>query len=225
MIDKRVKDLASAVEGIRDGATLLVGGFGTSGRPAELLRAILELGVRDLTIVANNATTGQDVVADMIRANLVRKFVCSFPRGLYGNSIFDERYRAGKLELELVPQGTLAERIRAGAAGIGGFFTRTAAGTELAKGKETREIDGRLYVLEKPIVGDVALIRAAKGDRLGNLVYHRGARINNPVMAGAAKLTIAQIATTVDVGDIDPEHVITPGIFVDRIVEVTCNRD
>lgn len=225
MIDKRIRDLAAAVEGIQDGATLLVGGFGTSGRPAELLRAILELGIKDLTIVANNATTGQDVVSEMIRANLVRKFICSFPRGLYGNNIFDEMYHAGRLELELVPQGTLAERIRAGAAGIGGFFTRTAAGTELAKGKETREIDGRLYVLEKPIVGDAALIRAAKGDRMGNLVYHRGARINNPVMAGAARLTVAQVESIVDVGSIDPEHVITPGIFVNRIVEVACNRD
>ncbi|TKR53399.1 3-oxoacid CoA-transferase subunit A [Allopusillimonas ginsengisoli] len=225
MIDKRVQGLASAIEGIQDGAVVLVGGFGTSGRPAELLRAVLELGVKDLTIVANNATTGKDVVSEMLKANLIRKFICSFPRGLYGDSIFDELYHAGKLELELVPQGTLAERIRAGAAGIGGFYTRTSAGTELAIGKETRELDGQLYVLEQPLVGDVALIRAAKGDRLGNLIYHRGARINNPVMAGAAKLTIAQVAATVEVGEIDPEHIITPGIFVNRVVEVACNRD
>lgn len=225
MIDKRVNSLADALDGIKDGAVLLVGGFGTSGRPAELLRGILELGIKDLTIVANNATTGKDIVSELIRENRIRKFVCSFPRGLYGNNVFDEQYRAGKLELELVPQGTLAERIRAGAAGIGGFFTRTAAGTELAKGKETREIDGRLYVLEKPIVGDAALIRAAKGDRMGNLIYHRGARINNPVMAGAAPLVIAQVAEIVEAGDINPEHVITPGIFVDRLLEVQCNRD
>lgn len=225
MIDKRVKDLASAVEGIQDGSTLLVGGFGSSGRPAELLRAIMENGVRDLTIVANNATTGKDVVAEMLEANCIRKFICSFPRGLLGHTLFDDLYQAGKVELELVPQGTLAERIRAGAAGIGGFFTRTAAGTELARDKESREIDGQLYIFEKPLVGDVALIRARCGDRLGNLVYHRGARINNPVMAGAAKLTIAQVSTTVEAGEIDPEHVITPGIFVNRVVEVSCNRD
>lgn len=225
MIDKRVANLASAIEGIGDGSTVLVGGFGSSGRPAELLRAIMELGVRDLTIVANNATTGVDVLAEMLQAGCIRKFICSFPRGLLGKTIFDDLYHAGKVELELVPQGTLAERIRAGAAGIGGFFTRTAAGTELARGKETREIDGKLFIFEQPLFGDVALIRARCGDRLGNLVYHRGARINNPVMAGAATLTIAQVVSVVEAGALDPEHVITPGIFVDRVVEVPCNRD
>jgi 3-oxoadipate CoA-transferase alpha subunit len=225
MIDKRVKDIATAVEGIRDGSVLLVGGFGTSGRPAELLRGILERGVRDLTIVANNSTTGKDVLADMMHAGLIRKFICSFPRGLYGKNIFEDLYRAGKIELELVPQGTLAERIRAGAAGIGGFYTRTAAGTELAAGKEVRMIRGQEYVLEEPLFGDVALIRAERGDRFGNLVYHRGARINNPVMAGAAKLTIAQVASLAEVGELDPEHIVTPGIFVDRLVEVPCTRD
>ena len=146
--------------------------------------------------------------------------VCSFPRALVGKTIFDELYSTGKIELELVPQGTLAERIRAGAAGIGGFFTRTAAGTELARGKETRLIDGQEYVFEKPLVGDVALLQAKKGDRWGNLVYHRGARVNNPMMAGAAKLVIAQVNEFVELGELDPEHIVTPGVFVDRVIEI-----
>jgi len=163
---------------------------------------------------------GNDIVADLMRANRVRKCVCSFPRGLLGKTIFDELYSAGKIELELVPQGTLAERIRAGAAGIGGFFTRTAAGTDLAHGKETRLIDGREYVFEKPLVGDVALIKAKKGDRWGNLVYHRGARVNNPAMAGAAKLVVAQVDAFVELGELDPEHIVTPGLFIDRLFEI-----
>jgi 3-oxoadipate CoA-transferase alpha subunit len=220
MIDKRMKHVADAVAGIADGAVLLVGGFGTSGRPAELLAGILELGVRDLTIVANNATIGPDIVGDLMRAGRVRKIVCSFPRGLQGKTIFDDLYAAGKIELELVPQGTLAERIRAGSAGIGGFFTRTAAGTRLAEGKESRVIRGEEYVLEEPITGDVALIKALRGDRWGNLVYYRGARINNPVMAGAAKLAIAQVDEFVELGVLDPEHIVTPGVFIDRLVEI-----
>jgi len=220
MIDKRVKSLVDAVHGIKDGSTILVGGFGTSGRPNELLAALLELGTREITIVANNATIGTDIIGDLMRARRIRKVVCSFPRGLYGKTIFDELYASGEVELELVPQGTLAERIRAGAAGIGGFFTKTAAGTELAKGKETRLINGKQYVFEHPIIGDIALIKAKQGDRWGNLVYHRGARVNNPVMAGAAKLTIAQVAEIVDLGVLDPEHIVTPGVYVDRLVEV-----
>jgi len=220
MIDKRVSNLADAVAGIEDGAVLLVGGFGTSGRPAQLLEAVLELGVRELTVVQNNATIGADVIGDLMRAGRIRKLVCSFPRGLQGKTIFDELYAAGKIELELVPQGTLAERIRAGAAGIGGFFTRTAAGTRLAQGKETRMIDGQEYVLEQPLKGDVALIKALRGDRWGNLVYHRGARVNNPVMAGAARLAIAQVSEIVELGALDPEHIVTPGNFIDRLVEV-----
>ena len=220
MIDKRAQSLADAVQGIKDGSTVLVGGFGTSGRPNELLAAVLELGTREITIVANNATIGTDIIGDLMRARRIRKVVCSFPRGLYGKTIFDELYASGEVELELVPQGTLAERIRAGAAGIGGFFTKTAAGTELAKGKETRLINGKQYVLEEPILGDVALIKARQGDRWGNLVYHRGARVNNPVMAGAAKLTIAQVAEIVELGVLDPEHIVTPGVYVDRLVEV-----
>jgi len=220
MIDKRVQSLADAVQGIKDGSTILVGGFGTSGRPNELLAAVLELGTKEITIVANNATIGTDIIGDLMRARRIRKVVCSFPRGLYGKTIFDELYASGEVELELVPQGTLAERIRAGAAGIGGFFTKTAAGTELAKGKETRLINGKEYVFEHPINGDVALIKARQGDRWGNLVYHRGARVNNPVMAGAAKLTIAQVNEIVELGVLDPEHIVTPGVYVDRLVEV-----
>jgi 3-oxoadipate CoA-transferase alpha subunit len=220
MINKRVESMAQALQGIKDGDVLLIGGFGTSGQPTELLAGVLELGARDLTLVANNTTMGNDVVADLMRANRVKKCVCSFPRGLLGKTIFDELYGAGKIELELVPQGTLAERIRAGAAGIGGFFTRTAAGTELARGKETRLIDGREYVFEKPLTGDVALIKAKKGDRWGNLVYHRGARVNNPAMAGAAKLVVAQVDAFVELGELDPEHIVTPGLFIDRLFEV-----
>ena len=220
MINKRVESMAQALQGIKDGDVLLIGGFGTSGQPTELLTGVLELGARDLTLVANNTTMGNDVVADLMRANRVKKCVCSFPRGLLGKTIFDELYGAGKIELELVPQGTLAERIRAGAAGIGGFFTRTAAGTELARGKETRLIDGREYVFEKPLTGDVALLKAKKGDRWGNLVYHRGARVNNPAMAGAAKLVVAQVDAFVELGELDPEHIVTPGLFIDRLFEV-----
>lgn len=220
MIDKRVSSLTEAVKGIQDGSTILVGGFGTSGRPNALLSALLELGAKELTIVANNATIGTDIIGDLMRARRIRKVVCSFPRGLYGKTIFDELYAKAEIELELVPQGTLAERIRAGAAGIGGFFTKTAAGTELAKGKETRVINGKLFVFEHPITGDVALLKAHQGDRWGNLVYHRGARVNNPVMAGAAKLTIAQVTEIVELGALDPEHIVTPGVYVDRLVEV-----
>ena len=220
MIDNRVNTLAQAVQGIHDGAVLMVGGFGTSGRPVALLGGVLELGVRDLTIIANNATTGTDIIGDLMRAGRIRKVVCSFPRGLHGKTIFDELYAAGKVELELVPQGTLAERIRAGAAGIGGFYTRTGAATELAKGKETRVIRGQEYVLEEPLTADFALILAHQGDRWGNLVYHRGARVNNPVMAGAASVAIAQVSQSVELGALDPEHIVTPGVFIDRLVEL-----
>jgi 3-oxoadipate CoA-transferase alpha subunit len=220
MIDKRVASIAEALQGIKDGAVVLVGGFGTSGRPAELCEGLLELGVKDLTIVANNSTSGGDVIEAMIKAKRIRKVVCSYPRGIYGQTAFDVEWAAGRIELELVPQGTLAERIRAGAAGVGGFFTKTSAGTDLAKGKEVRMIRGEEYVLEEPITGDAALINAKKGDRWGNLVYHRGARVNNPVMAGAAKLAIAQVQEIVELGSLDPESIVTPGVFIDRLVEV-----
>ena len=220
MIDKRVDSIAQAMQGIKDSAVVLVGGFGTSGRPNQLCQGLLELGVKDLTIVANNSTGGADVIEDLIKAGRIRKVVCSYPRSIFGKTSFDTEYVAGRIELELVPQGTLAERIRAGAAGIGGFYTKTAARTELAKGKEVRMIRGQEYVLEEPITGDVALINAKQGDRWGNLVYHRGARVNNPVMAGAAKLAIAQVREIVELGTLDPEVIVTPGVFIDRLVEV-----
>ena len=213
MIDKQVSSVAEAVAGIKDDSVILVGGFGSSGRPADLMEGLLDLGVRGLTIVANNATVGDDIVSELMSAGRIRKVVCSFPRGLKGRTIFDELYAAGKIELDLVPQGTLAERIRAG-----------AAGTRLAEGKETRVIDGQTYVLEHPIKGDVALLKGLRGDRWGNLVYHRGARINNPVMAGAARLVIAQVREIVPLGALDPEHIVTPGVFVDRLVELRNER-
>jgi len=219
MIDKRVPDLAAAVAGIRDGATVLVAGFGMVGEPRELVEALLPLGVRDLTIVANNAGSRDRGIARLILERRVRKVICSYPRSTDPYA-FEDAYKAGKIELELVPQGTLSERIRAGGAGIGGFFTRTAAGTKLGDGKEQREIDGELYVLEGPIKADVALLRALKADRWGNLVYRKSARNFNPVMAMAGQLTVAQVAETVELGTLDPETIHTPGIFVDRVVVV-----
>jgi 3-oxoadipate CoA-transferase alpha subunit len=211
MIDKRIKTIAAAVAGIKSGATVLCAGFGSVGEPIELIEALIELGVKDLIIVNNNAGTGETGVAALIKADCVRKVVCSYPRTTDPH-VFEAAYKAGKIELELVPQGTLSERMRAAAAGIGGFYTRTSAGTKIGAGKETREIDGKLYVLEKPLKGDVALLKALKGDRWGNLVY--------PVMASAATLTIAQVGEIVELGSLDPEAIVTPGIFVDRVVVV-----
>src|SRR5208282_66730 len=219
MIDKRVKNLAAAVAGIKSGSTVLVAGFGSVGEPIELTEALIPLGVKDLTIVANNAGTGKTGIAALILAGLVRKVICSYPRTTDAH-VFEAAYKAGKIELELVPQGTLSERMRAAAAGIGGFYTPTAAGTKLSAGKETKQIDGRLHVLEKPLKGDVALIRGLKGDRWGNLVYRKSARNFNPVMAAAASLTVAQVQEVVELGTLDPEIIVTPGIFVDRVVVV-----
>jgi 3-oxoadipate CoA-transferase, alpha subunit len=219
MIDKRVKNLAAAVAGIKSGSTVLVAGFGSVGEPIELTEALIPLGVKDLTIVANNAGTGKTGIAALILAGLVRKVICSYPRTTDAH-VFEAAYKAGKIELELVPQGTLSERMRAAAAGIGGFYTPTAAGTKLSAGKETKQIDGRLYVLEKPLKADVALIRGLKGDRWGNLVYRKSARNFNPVMAAAASLTVAQVSEVVELGTLDPETIVTPGIFVDRLVVV-----
>jgi len=219
MIDKRVKDLAAAVAGIKSGSTVLIAGFGSVGEPVELTEALITLGVRDLTIVANNAGTGEIGIAALIRAGLVRKVICSYPRTIDPH-VFEEAYKAGKIELELLPQGTLSERMRAAAAGIGGFYTPTAAGTKLAAGKEIKVIDGRSYVLEKPLKGDVALIRGLKADRWGNLIYRKSARNFNPVMAAAAKLTVAQVSEIVELGSLDPETIVTPGIFVDRVVVI-----
>ena len=219
MIDKVVGSTAAALEGVRDGATVMIGGFGGAGQPNELIDALIEQGARELTIVNNNAGNGETGLAALLKAGRVRKIICSFPRQV-DSQIFDGLYRSGKLELELVPQGNLAERIRAAGAGIGGFYTPTGYGTDLAKGKETREIGGRMYVLEAPISADVALIKAERGDRWGNLVYRKTARNFGPIMATAAKLTVASVHEVVALGELDPEVVVTPGIFVQRVVRV-----
>ena len=219
MIDKIVPTVVGALSGIEDGSTVLLGGFGTAGIPAELINGLIELGPKDLVVVNNNAGNGDAGLAALLRAGLVRKIICSFPRAA-DSYVFDELYRTGKIELELVPQGTLAERIRAAGAGVGAFFCPTSYGTALAKGKETREIDGRQYVLEYPIHGDVALVKAEAGDRWGNLVYRKAARNFGPVMATAARKTIAQVYELHELGHIDPENVVTPGIYVSSVVKV-----
>ena len=219
MIDKVVHTLAEAVAGIPDGATVMIGGFGGAGMPSELVEGLIAQGASGLTIVNNNAGNGESGLAALLKTGRVRKIVCSFPRQT-DSQVFDGLYRAGKIELELVPQGNLAERIRAAGAGIGGFFTPTGYGTELAKGKETREIDGRMHVFESPIHADVALIQAERGDRWGNLVYRKTARNFGPIMAAAATLTIAAVHEIVPLGALDPEHIVTPGIYVQRVVQV-----
>ena len=219
MIDKTVPTPFEALAGISDGSTVMIGGFGGAGQPNELIDALIEQGARDLVIVNNNAGNGETGLAGLLKTGRVRKIICSFPRQA-DSQVFDGLYRAGKLELELVPQGNLAERIRAAGAGIGGFFTPTGYGTELARGKETREIDGRMYVLESPIHADVALIKAERGDRWGNLVYRKTARNFGPIMAMAAKLAIASVHEIVALGELDPEAIVTPGIFVQRVVKV-----
>jgi len=211
---------AEAVSGIPDGATVLVGGFGMAGMPTILIDALIEQGAGDLTIVSNNAGNGDTGLAALLAAGRVRKVICSFPRQS-DSYVFDGLYRSGKIALEVVPQGNLAERMRAAGAGIGAFYCPTGVGTLLAEGKEVRNIDGRDYVLEYPIRGDAALIGAHTADRAGNLVYRKTARNFGPVMATAAALTIAQVSRVVDPGELDPETVVTPGIFVDRIVEVS----
>ena len=217
MINKIVNSLEAAVAGIADGSTILIGGFGGAGMPSALMVALIGQGARELTVVNNNAGNGDAGLAALIAAKQVRKIICSFPRQA-DSWHFDKAYRAGELELELVPQGTLAERIRAAGAGIGAFFTPTAFGTQLAEGKETRRIGDRDYVLEHPIHADYALIKADRGDRWGNLTYRMTARNFGPIMASAAKCTIAQVRETVELGRLDPESVVTPGIFVKRVV-------
>ncbi len=219
MIDKTVASPAAAVADIHDGAIVMIGGFGVAGMPAELIDALIAQGARDLTIVNNNAGNGETGLAALLKAKRVRKIICSFPRQV-DSQVFDALYRAGEIELELVPQGNLAERIRAAGAGIGAFFTPTGYGTLLAKGKETREIGGRNYVLEYPIHADFALIKADRGDRWGNLVYRKTARNFGPIMASAAKCAIAQVREIVPLGALDPEAIVTPGIFVRRLVEI-----
>ena len=219
MIDKIAPTVAQALAGVKDGATVLIGGFGTAGIPGELIDGLIEHGARELTVVNNNAGNSDHGVAALLKTGRVRKIICSFPRQV-DSWVFDGLYYSGKLELELVPQGNLAERIRAAGAGIGAFFCPTGYGTELAKGKETREINGRHYVLEHPIYGDVALIKAEAGDRWGNLVYRKSARNFGPVMAAAAKLTVASVYEIRELGELDPEAIVTPGIYVSRIVRV-----
>ncbi|MEO8037245.1 MAG: 3-oxoacid CoA-transferase subunit A [Betaproteobacteria bacterium] len=219
MIDKTVPTLEAAVAGVFDGATVMIGGFGAAGQPAALIDALIDQGARDLTIVNNNAGNGETGLAALLKARRVRKIICSFPRQV-DSQVFDALYRSGEIDLELVPQGNLAERIRAAGAGIGGFFTPTGYGTLLAEGKETRMIDGRHYVLEHPIHADFALIKALQGDRWGNLVYRKTGRNFGPIMASAAKCAVVQVEAIVPLGALDPESIVTPGIFVQRVVAV-----
>lgn len=219
MIDKIVPSAEAALADVPDGATVMIGGFGTAGQPHELIDALIAQGARDLVIVNNNAGNGDTGLAALLAAGRVRKIICSFPRQTDSHH-FDRLYRSGKIELELVPQGNLAERIRAAGAGIGAFFTPTGYGTELARGKETREIGGRMYVLEHPIHADFALIKAERGDRWGNLTYRMTARNFGPIMATAAKVTVATVHEVVPLGGLDPECIVTPGLFVKRLVQV-----
>ncbi|MBP8928290.1 MAG: 3-oxoacid CoA-transferase subunit A [Ottowia sp.] len=224
MIDKIAASVADALAGVQDGATVLIGGFGTAGTPGELIDGLIAQGARELTLVCNNAGNGEHGVAALIKAGRVRKIICSFPRQA-DSHVFDAAYRSGKIELELVPQGNLAERMRAAGAGVGAFFTPTGFGTELAKNadgspKETRRINGRDHVLEYPIHGDVALVRAERGDRWGNLTYRMAARNFGPVMATAARFTVATVHEIVELGALDPEAVVTPGIYVSKVVKI-----
>jgi 3-oxoadipate CoA-transferase alpha subunit len=217
VINKIFDSPEAALAGIHDGATIMIGGFGNAGMPVQLIDALIEHGARDLTIVNNNAGNGETGLAALLKAKRVRKIICSFPRQS-DSYVFDALYRAGEIELELTPQGNLAERIRAAGAGIGGFFTPTGYGTLLAEGKETRFINGKHYVLESPIHADFALIKALRADRWGNLVYRKTARNFGPIMAAAASTTIVQVDDVVALGELDPEHIVTPGIFVQRVV-------
>lgn len=223
MIDKTVATAAEAIAGVRDGATVMIGGFGRAGQPVELIDALIENGASELTVVNNNAGNGDTGLAALIGKKRVRKILCSFPRQ-HDSWAFDELYRAGGIELELVPQGNLAERIRAAGAGIGAFYSPTGVGTPLAEGKEIREIEGRRYALEYPIRADLALISALRADRWGNLVYRHTARNFGPIMATAAAVVAAQVDEVVPLGDIDPETVVTPGLYVDRVVAVGSRR-
>ncbi len=220
MVNKFVDSVHEAVVDVFDGATVLVGGFGGAGHPTELLHALIDQGATDLTVVNNNAGNFEVGLAALIKAGRVRKMICSFPKASHSH-VFNQMYKEGRIELECVPQGTIAERLHAAGAGIGGFFTRTSYGTDLAKGKEVREIDGEFYVFESPIRGDFALVLAQKGDRWGNLVYRKAARNFGPVMCMAAKTTIVQVKQQVELGELDPESIVTPGIFVDRVVEIS----
>ena len=219
MVNKIVPGLREALAGIHDGATIMIGGFGNAGMPRELIDGLIDQGATDLTIVNNNAGNGDTGLAALLAARRVKKIICSFPRQA-DSYVFDGLYRSGELELELTPQGNLAERIRAAGAGVGAFFSPTGYGTLLAEGKETRLINGKNYVLEYPIHADFALIKALKADRWGNLVYRKAARNFGPIMAMAAKCTIVQVDQVVELGELDPEVIVTPGIFIQRVVKV-----
>jgi 3-oxoadipate CoA-transferase alpha subunit len=219
MINKVAPSIPDALGRVEDNATILIGGFGTAGVPEELVAGVLDLGARDLVLVCNNAGNGYTGIAALLQARRVRKIICSFPRSS-DSWVFDELYRKGQIDLELVPQGNLAERIRAAGAGIGGFFSPTGYGTMLAKGKEVREIAGRMYVLESPIAGDLALVKAEQGDRWGNLTYRKAARNFGPVMATAAKRTVASVHELLPLGDLNPETIVTPGIFVTSVIKL-----
>lgn len=218
-MNKVVDSVLAAVQDITDGMTILVSGFGGAGAPVNLLEALAKRRLRDLTVVANNAGSGTGGLAALLGSGAVRRIVCSYPR-MVGSDVFEALYSAGRLQLELCPQGTLSERIRAAGAGIGGFFTRVAADTQLAAGRETRVIDGRLHVFETPLTADFAFIRAHRADRWGNLTFHKAARNFGPTMAMAGTVTVAEVDQLTDLGQLDPEHVVTPGIFVQRVVEV-----
>lgn len=219
MINKCVRTVAEALDGVADGSTVLVGGFGAVGQPDALIEGLIEQGAKNLTVVANNAGTGHAGLARLMELGRVRKIICSFPRSA-GSVVFEALYKAGRIELEIVPQGTLAERMRAAGAGVPAFFTATGAGTLLAEGKETRQYDGRMHVLERALPGDVALVEAWRADRWGNLTYRSSGRNFNPVMAMAGRLTIVQAQHVTDGDGLDPEVTVTPGIFVDRVVHV-----
>jgi len=219
MINKAERKMADVLSQIKDGATIMIGGFGTAGQPAELIDGLINLGVKDLVIINNNAGNGDYGLAKLLKTGAVRKTICSFPRQS-DSWVFDELYHAGKIELELVPQGNLACRIQAAGMGLGAVYTPTGYGTLLAEGKETRSINDKDYVLEYPLKADFALIKASKGDRWGNLIYNKSARNFGPIMAMAADVTIAQVSEIVELGDLDPEHIITPGIFVQHVVPI-----
>jgi len=219
MIDKFIDTPEAAVADVHDGAIVLISGFGGAGMPTELIHALIDQGARELTVVSNNAGNRETGLAALVKAGRVRKVICSFPKASH-SWVFDELYRQGRIELECVPQGTIAERLRAAGAGLGGFFTPTAYGTELARGKETRIINGRGHVFEEPLHGDFALVKADRGDRWGNLTYNMSARNFGPIMCMAAKTTIVQVRTKAELGELPPEAVVTPGIFVKRVTEV-----
>lgn len=223
-IDKIVPSVAEAVAGITDGMTIMISGFGFAGVPNDLIHGVLDLGVTDLTIISNNAGTGTEGLAALVGSGRVRRIICSYPRSK-GSGNFDARYAAGEIELELVPQGTMSERMRAAAAGVGGFYCPTGVGTDLAAGKEVRTIDGRDYVLEMPLRADVALVQAQAADRWGNLTYSKAARNFGPVMAMAAELSVVQVKEVVPLGGMDPETIVTPSVFVDRVVHIDNDRE